>query len=65
MIGMLVTGDCILAFELTSQVKPKKTLVFACFAAEEPGLRGSEELFFFSNILTADEHPHIYIYITT
>ncbi|CAK9035482.1 Probable zinc metalloprotease PTRG_04772 [Durusdinium trenchii] len=25
-------------------VKPKKTLVFACFAAEEPGLRGSEEL---------------------
>jgi len=24
-------------------VKPKKTLVFACFAAEEPGLRGSEE----------------------
>jgi len=24
-------------------VKPKKTLVFACFAAEEPGLQGSKE----------------------
>lgn len=32
-------------------VKPKKTLVFACFAAEEPGLRGSKE---FASRLASD-----------
>ncbi|CAL1144480.1 unnamed protein product [Cladocopium goreaui] len=36
---------------LSSPVKPKKTLVFACFAAEEPGLRGSKE---FASRLASD-----------